>query len=520
MSIWEGLRNRVRSILDQPEEPTETATIKADRFDRKRWDKIRELPSIDSYVELTANDHDYVEDLVGDVYNLLVKAIPEMPETGEMALTHRPHHAVVSDMREDVATKQLRTMTVNDEYVAAMGLVSTQDKLTSAFGRLKEAQERAKEAQAKQEQARQAAEDAWQAIEAAEDMAALEDEGADEAGELAESMAQQAESLADLAGQASQDAEQAAAGAASAARDEMRQAMTQAYEDAQKEDDLMRGFGVSPGELKRMDFQERANLAKRLSRSRLAKFTDMLGQFRTLQAAESRRRVKHIPDEVTDVILGNDLHRMLPVEMLNLATPEMEDEFWLRYVNGELLSYELSGREKQGKGPIIVVCDESYSMNGEREAWSKALSLALCHQAKQNSRDFHYIGFSDGTSQHLVTMLGGEAPLASVLKMTEHFFGGGTHYEKPLRMAANLVLEAHAQGRPKPDIVFITDDDCRISQPGFLQFWRETKAKTDMQCYGIALAARQSGTLAKLADNVRTLKDLTAHDVTDLFRTI
>lgn len=517
----DGLRNRVRSILDQPE-GTETAAIIADRFDRRRWDGVKTLPSISRFTELEANEHDYVEDLVGDVYNLLVKAVPEVTPEHDLALTHRAHHNVLTDLQDSVATKQLRTMTVNDEYVAAMGLVSTQDKLSATFERLKQSQNQAKEAEAKREQARQAAEQAWQALNEAADLD--QDEDADEdarsrAQDSATQAVERAETLADLAGQAAQDAEAAAGAAAAQARSDMVSAMERAYEDAQREEDLMHGFGVNPGQLQRMDFRERADLARQLSRSRMAKFTDMLGQMKTLQSAASRRRVKHIPDEITDVVLGNDLSRLLPVELMNLAIDELEDNLWLRYVNHELLTYELSGRERVGQGPIIVVCDESYSMNGEREAWSKALSLALCNQAKQNSRDFHYIGFSSSMEQHLISMPGGEAPLKDVLTMTEHFFGGGTSYERPLRMAMNLVLDAHAQGKPKPDIVFITDDDCTIGR-NFLKDWNEAKEKTSMRCFGIALAAQQSGTMAQIADDIRTLKELTAHDVSDLFQTI
>ena len=74
-----------------------------------------------------------------------------------------------------------------------------------------------------------------------------------------------------------------------------------------------------------MDFAERHALAKRLRSSRLAQFAPLIGQFRTFAAAERRRRVKHVPDEVVGVKLGDDLLALTSTEMINMATPEMDD---------------------------------------------------------------------------------------------------------------------------------------------------------------------------------------------------
>jgi uncharacterized protein with von Willebrand factor type A (vWA) domain len=311
---------------------------------------------------------------------------------------------------------------------------------------------------------------------------------------------------------------------------DLRGAAAQAAQEREDEDELMRAFGVDDGELSRMPFGERAALANRLKTNRMAKFAKLIGQFKAMQAAESRRKVKHAPDEVNNIVLGDDLTRLAPSEWINFANDDLEDDFWLRYVNRQVLCYDLIGTEKIGQGPIVVVCDESGSMSynqvlgGTAEAWSKALSLALCEQAKSKGRDFYYIGFSSSRQQWNVKFTGGKGKLADVIDMTEHFFGGGTHFETPLLQALAIVEGYDDKDGKRPDIVFITDDDYSGDTSDFMAKWNKTKDKYDLRCFGIAMGgAGTGGMLAAVSDNVRSVADMTDSDprvVADLFRTI
>ena len=86
--------------------------------------------------------------------------------------------------------------------------------------------------------------------------------------------------------------------------------------------------------------------------------------------------------------------------------------------------------------------------------------------------------------------------------MTEHFFGGGTNYEKPLQMALDIMEERFdALGKARPDIVFITDDAYGSMDPDFMHEWNRVKDKTSLKCYGIAIGCDSSGALAAVSDN-------------------
>jgi len=292
---------------------------------------------------------------------------------------------------------------------------------------------------------------------------------------------------------------------------------------------LITSYGVDDGQLQRMSYEERRGLMDRLDDAKLRKFANMLGGFRLMGDAERRRKILHAPAEVVDVKFGNDLTKLIPQELNNLAIPELEEMFWIRYARHALMLKETRGVERAGKGPIIVVCDESDSMSdpvdvegNTREMWSKAVSLALCDQAKRDKRDFIYIGFSSKNQQYRVDFPGGVAPIWKVIEFVEHFFAGGTHYETPLQQAMEIVDGYLKASKPCPDVVFITDGQCRVSSE-FISEWREMRDRADARCYGFQIGGDPYAHQMKdLVDRSVSLSKLNANPegVADLFRTV
>jgi len=116
----------------------------------------------------------------------------------------------------------------------------------------------------------------------------------------------------------------------------------------------------------------------------------------------------------------------------------------------------------------------------------------------------------------------GVTTIAKVIEFTEHFFGGGTHYETPLQQGLDIVKKYAAEKKPKPDIVFITDGICSI-QPEFQTKWDAVKHATQMRCYGVMIGGGgQTGALHALSDNVRTIDQMNSNPdgMRDVFRTM
>jgi hypothetical protein len=98
------------------------------------------------------------------------------------------------------------------------------------------------------------------------------------------------------------------------------------------------------------------------------------------------------PDEITSITAGTNIERLLPSEIALLADPDLEDLFYLKFAEHNLMQYDLIGHEPEGQGPIIIAIDESGSMMTDYggmtgEVWSKAVMLALLSIARLQKRD-------------------------------------------------------------------------------------------------------------------------------------
>jgi len=123
--------------------------------------------------------------------------------------------------------------------------------------------------------------------------------------------------------------------------------------------------------------KQKMQLAGQVQRShRLKQLAAMAGRFTRIALKVQENKTDKPPTEVTNIIRGRDLRRMLPVEYLSMTDPDMADWWAMRYMANNLAQYELQGREKQGQGPIILAIDSSGSMLGQKELWSKAIFLA------------------------------------------------------------------------------------------------------------------------------------------------
>lgn len=525
MGLISDLIDRAKSMLDVAK-PAETNAIVSNYFDRRDWQDIRSRSgAIDAQLTELGKTVDYVEDFGQDLHSALFKVDPMVREAASMADSHTLNRNVIEQVLNLPEVQHLRSYTAGDAYCSAVGMGGITDKVVETLVGVREA---SAEAEARRDEAQKRADQAAQDL--ADAVAAAEADPNEADAEIIEAILDGCGALQQAAQQAQQEATAAGEAAISSGRGQIRKAASQAAEDLDEEMALQDAFGIEPGTLKHMSVQERLELARKLRGSRLAAFAKLLGRFRNVQQAESRKRVTNAASEVHGVTFSDDITRVVAGELLNLADPSLETLMWARFASGQLLTYDVRGKEKMGQGPIVVVCDESGSMDiemeglgGTREAWSKALSLALLEQARHRGRDFFYIGFSSAGQVHVVKILNGEYTVDKVIAFTEHFFSGGTHYEGPLNTALDLIEEHYAlDGNERPDIVFISDDAYRAMDESFMTNWLRVKDKLSLVCYGIALGASYSGAMAQVADNVRSITDLTAdpREVGDLFRTI
>ena len=295
-------------------------------------------------------------------------------------------------------------------------------------------------------------------------------------------------------------------------------------EQLEQADELRRSMGLGSGREGRVGASERLELGERLMRSRkLQMLAKLVGAFREVAFEARRRRVVRSPQELHAVSTGAHLDRILPSELLGLPRHQglLHREFLRRFAEGQLLEYELHGASS--RGPMVVCLDGSGSMQGTKEIWAKAVALTLMEIARRERRRCLAIVFSSGTELFEVELLGtkgrwnGRAPVLDdkVLAFAEHFPGGGTDFEQPMRRA----LEAVAAGNyRRGDIVFITDGHAHVSD-ALVEDIVTARKRHRFRVRGILVDVADSdrSSLLRFCDEVREVTDLVADSLSDLF---
>jgi len=279
-------------------------------------------------------------------------------------------------------------------------------------------------------------------------------------------------------------------------------------------------WGLTLGTGYRSPPGQKLELGKRLAgNEKLKKLAKMVGRMKFHALALRKKIFERSSEEILEVERGDFLNRLLPHELLTLHHPILRKDFYRRLLDQELLQYSLKGIEEKGKGPMVVCLDGSSSMAGEKEIWSKAVTLTLLEIARRQRRLFRSICFSsEDTPLQVLDMNPREhyqVEMKKVMDLAEFFPGGGTDFQKPLDAA----LECLKQSRyKKGDIVFITDGECQVA-PEWAEEFRDEKEKLGFSLFSILIDVGSSslGTLKEFSDRITTIKQLTGDEAKDIF---
>ncbi len=475
-----------------------THNVRQDRFDRRVFDDLREASG-----ELYATTHQGGQTwapLVEDLFATYYKAEPQLAESGDVKAPYRVNRQLVEKTLEDPATNTTRLTTMLDETASALATVAAGQRLWSEVQNrpdLKEAMEKAEQAANLQDKANTARR---QAMERAQ-------EGAQALPGKLEGFAQTCEQQA---GEIMAEAEKLLQGAAKDVRQAIRLAQGAGQDKADKLVTILNGWGLEPGDLKQVqNLGERLNLAKKLMTPyHMEKLAEFIGRMRSLARAKQRHKLDHARDEVHSVETGSDLDRVLPDELAALRHPLLKLDFDRKMVEDGLMQYELTGKEKAGRGPIVALIDRSGSMKDlaggqSREDWAIGVALALADTATRQKRAC-CIAFFDAVAHPEVTFdfkPGEKSPakLAAIASVAPY---GGTDYQPALALALERIK---GQTYKKADIMLVSDGCCDLPDD-FLQDFNATKKRMDFGTYAVLIGTSDYyGTLRKWADRVWTV---------------
>ncbi len=379
--------------------PLETVW-QADRFDQAEW-----LSATDCVPALKTADACASRDLCGhpvqDGFLGLFKANPQLADEPKPML-----EPLANLLRRGIETPEyarLRETTIGDPIAAGIGSQALVEEVLKALPAeaKQQAQTQAKEQQQADEVQAQA--DALMALaEMLQERATGDDEAAANAAQQAEEIQQKA-----LQAQASAAQSQSRANAARAAfkatlnarsaqvTAALNHAAQSAREQAQDATEIARGFSLAAGgDPEHVDPEvARAALEMLHANPNLKRLADLLGWAKKMVRGEWRKS----PRGKTEM-MGYATHALQPEHMAGfehaalLSGDDTLQLDWLRRaLDGGIRHRQYAGQEQQGRGPLVLVRDESGSMSGDPHALAVALEWALLEICRREHRDFYAI---------------------------------------------------------------------------------------------------------------------------------
>jgi hypothetical protein len=243
----------------------------------------------------------------------------------------------------------------------------------------------------------------------------------------------------------------------------------------------------------------------------LQRVVELAGRMTRVVLSKHRARPRHGPDEVHDVEQGGDLGRLLPSELMALASRApalraLRRDTLVRFSEKKTAQYALRSVTPEHKGPLVVCLDESGSMWGRPAEWAEALALALMALARKEKRAFALVTF-----HHEVTSVQqwptARATVEEITAVLGRSSGGGTDFQHPLERGLELIKGSGAF--KTADLIVVTDGDAPTD--GWGKGWRETATKAGVRLWAVLIGAARTR-LNPLADGVAAITDLARDD--------
>lgn len=233
-------------------------------------------------------------------------------------------------------------------------------------------------------------------------------------------------------------------------RERARAAWAKVEEHAAQLGRIEEGFGWDRSAAWKHEREVKARGESRINVERIAR---LAGRMYAALKGNAVRKIPNAPAEVYSVTQGNDVSRLLPSESGQLGVAGLDLPVLYRIASKKAAVYAVRGDRPASKGPLVFLLDESGSMHGARNEWSKAAAIAIARVAAEDKRPVAVVHFSTSIS---VQYLDPRSP-AGVLEMITTFLSGGTYIAGALREGVRQVAALQRMGKKGADLVVVTD---------------------------------------------------------------
>lgn len=253
-----------------------------------------------------------------------------------------------------------------------------------------------------------------------------------------------------------------------------------------------RRWGSELGKLRRQTFEQYLKWVEKLKRHPdLLAYLEEIG--RNVHHFRIRRkeiRSQQIPEEYYDLRQSGDISHLLPSEAVLLADPDLENYFLLKWIEEKLLTYDTVGWiEQPPKGPVICMLDTSHSMRGGKLRLAQLFVMTFAALSLLEKRDFSLLLFGTRGEIKEQPLYWRKPDWAAFYNLAQMAFGGGTHFDAPIKRSLEIIGEQQAfRGA---DLVMVTDGIGSIS-PHVQQMLGEAGRKTQLKLHSLIIgSARQ-----------------------------
>jgi uncharacterized protein with von Willebrand factor type A (vWA) domain len=492
-------------------------------FEANRFDLADYRQAVGAYPRLSTANSRARDELGGgqpaqDAFLDLYKAAPRLAEPCPAALSGL--RQLVERGRQTPEYQKLRAGSVGDLVSAAVGaevyvdrvMKHLPDEVKEAIKQQSVAQKKADEAHRQAQAARDFSELLGQIMEQTDDPARLRDyeqqlPQATYQQEAAEARAQEMQAAADEFKAA---ADEAMAGHEAQVTAALNQAAGQAAQEGQQVSQVVRGFSqAAGGSGEYVDPEQVRGVMDLMARQpNLQELAELLGWARRMVRAEWRKSPRGRTELTGYRKQALVPSRMATAEMARMVSPAaaIRQDWQRRAVDNAIMHRQYEGESQEGRGPLVMVRDESGSMEGAPHALAVALEWALLEIARRDGRPFVCIPFSGaGQSEIWRAPEAGKPDMESLLHHLGHFYGGGTEPYNPLAAALD-VIEADDL---KADVLLLTDADFASPPADFMERLDEVRSGRPVKMVSVVIGA--GGHQArKFSDKVIFVGDLLA----------
>lgn len=481
------------------------SVLNTDRYDRRRFAELLEMSPALQNVEKDGSDvlpsFPY---LLGDIWAGLFKNNPQVLE--EVPDDLRLHRTIMEQLLEAPEFQDLRDMTRLDEFGAAVGAVHTGREVIEMLKKMKQ---KMKQKQKSPNNRQGQGQGTGQAQHRPDASAPSTGTPSKEQGQGQEDGANQAQQELAALAEALSEALKSKQGQKAIAQ-AVKTAAQRVKEDKEVTASLM-SAGSEPGQAVQMPLEERLRLAELVRKHpKLKEIAEHAGRMRVV--ARKRQKAKTREAYIrAGITLSGQIQRALPSELLLLRSKAARLDTLRRILEGQIQTYDTRGKERLGKGPIVLCLDTSYSMK-HLDAKAKGLALALAAIAYKQRRDLGVILFSSAHELKSWVFPKGRLTAGELAEVGTTFFGGGTDFITPLTAAVMMIEKQKLFKRA--DVVFITDGEASIPENWAREFL-EKKRRLQFSVIAVKLGLGDSPALRRIADEMIMADDLYDQAVTN-----